>query len=230
MDTLPVVIATFNRLELLKQTIETAKKNADNKLEIIVVDDASNDGTKEYLKSLDFIKYYRFKEHAYIAGVKNKGIEMASPSKYIYISDNDIYFLPHWDSIMIKALETYSDVGIVGGRKHPHHRILTDRADSLRRIDNITVCLVDNQAGYSFMLRRKDLDEVGYFNDTIQAGIRGGEDNDFIERMKSKGKIVACVDPPVLYHCGLYSFTGNPTSDYPEMINLQYSHSEILFK
>ena len=40
---IPVVIATYNRLELLKQTIDSLKKNSDNEIEIIVVDDASTE-------------------------------------------------------------------------------------------------------------------------------------------------------------------------------------------
>jgi len=58
----------------------------------------------------------------------------------------------------------------------------------------------------------------------------GGEDNDFNERIMGLGKYIASVDPPVLYHCGLYTFTGNPSADYPEMMNLQYTHSEVKFR
>lgn len=240
MNKLPTVIASYNRQELLQQTIESAIKNADNQLDIIVVNDASTDKTEEYLDSLTNIRHVDLKERASVAIVKNTGIEMVKESEYICVSDNDVYYLPHWDSTLIKVLDTYPDIGAVGGKKHPHHRLAWDLPVTLkvllrkgepfiniRKLDDSTnVQLVEQQAGYSLMLRREDMDKLGGFNIALPTS----EDNDFCERVMAMGKFIAAVDPPVLHHCGLCTYTGNKSADYPEMMNLQYTHSEVKFR
>ena len=49
---LPVIIASYNRLNLLKQTLASLKKNSDSKLQIIVVDSSINKEVPEYLEKL----------------------------------------------------------------------------------------------------------------------------------------------------------------------------------
>jgi len=54
-----VIIPTYNRLNVLKRTLSCINKQtiSRNKYQVIVVDDASTDGTGKYLKSLDNIDY-----------------------------------------------------------------------------------------------------------------------------------------------------------------------------
>src|SRR3990167_9080135 len=152
LEKLQVIISTYNRLGLLKQTIESLRKNSDNPLEIIVVcdnlDSVSPDlaiKRKEYLDSqADIIKYY-FDEKQTIAGIKRKGYGMrTSDEPYVYFSDDDVYFEPHWDSALIRILEALPDVGVVGGRHHPHHKIFSTRVSN-----NGVVLICEQQAGYS---------------------------------------------------------------------------------
>ena len=47
-----VYITTYNRLELLKRAVASVKNQSYQTIEIIVADDGSTDGTKEYLKEM----------------------------------------------------------------------------------------------------------------------------------------------------------------------------------
>jgi GT2 family glycosyltransferase len=240
MGKLPLIIATYNRQELLQQTIESAFENADNQLEVIVVNDVSTDKTEEYLDSLTNVKHIDLKERVSIAIVKNTGIKMVEKSEYICVSDNDVYYLPHWDSTLIKVLDTYPDIGVVGGKKHPHHRLIWDPPITLRVLlregeplinirklnADVNVQLVEQQAGYSLMLRREDMNKLGGFNIALSTS----EDNEFCERVMAMGKFIAAVDPPVLHHCGLCTYTGNKSADYPEMMSLQDAFPNIKFR
>jgi len=217
---LSVVVATYNREKLLKQTLDSLKKNSDNEIEIIVVDDASTEPeTIEYLDSLKDIKLFRFSENVGVARVKNKGIEMASLTEYIHICDNDIYYLPHWDTGLIEILEKHKDVGLVGGKRHPHLVVWEVR-------DNGKTLIMENQPGYSFFMERKFLDEVGWF-ETENPNSIGHADSIMCERVKAKNKKIATVDPPVIYHCGAKNFKG--LFAYPEMQIISQLHSEIKF-
>lgn len=224
MKTLAVVIATYNRFELLKQTLETLFKNTDSDFEVVVVDDASNDNlTRDYLSKRSDIFYYRFAKRVSIAQVRNMGEFLASGSKYIHFSDNDVYYKPHWDTRLIDVLESFPHIGIVGGKKHPQHTIL--RTASHR---NYQILEMNNQPGYSLFLRREDFKKFGPFK-PYPLGQYGAEDSLFVENAINKGYVIAAVEPSVLYHCGLNSSENKPTADYYEMMNIKIGRPDILF-
>lgn len=87
------VIVTYNRLELLKQSIE-ALFSQDYKLEhIIVVDNHSEEDTKQYLESLGSrIDYLRLPENIGGAGGFNRGIRYFiedTKDDYLWVMDDD---------------------------------------------------------------------------------------------------------------------------------------------
>ncbi len=104
------VVVTFNRLELLKLTL--GKLFAQNvKLnEIIVVNNASTDGTKEYLKSIeDLITNVELTSNLGGAGGFYEGIKAAlkNDNDYIWIMDDDT--ITKSDSLE-KLLEGYEQL------------------------------------------------------------------------------------------------------------------------
>lgn len=227
MSGIPVVISSYNRLNLLKQTIETLKANSDNEIQIYVVDDASEDEMiREYFKTEPGVMFHQFDKRENIATVKNKGIELAtsfsSKEKYVCLADNDIYFMPHWDTKLIKVLEKFPDIGMVGGKRHPHHRF-----SETRILDDMTVMITENQPGYHLLLERETLDKVGIMTSSGN-GFYGYEDTILCEGIRKLGKVTAAVDPPVVYHCGLCNLNGK-ASDYPEMMSLASNHPYIKF-
>lgn len=83
------VITTYNRLELLKRAIASAL-NQTVSCEIIVVDNASTDGTEDYVKSLgDRIVYHRNRTNAGHAGAVNAGADIATGDWIKFIDDDD---------------------------------------------------------------------------------------------------------------------------------------------
>ncbi|CAK1234624.1 glycosyltransferase family 2 protein [Fructobacillus cardui] len=95
------VIVTYNRLDLLKESVD-ALLNQDYKLShIIVVDNNSKSDTKEYLESLgDKIDYLRLPENIGGAGGFNKGIRYFvenTEDDYLWLMDDDT--IAHPDSL-----------------------------------------------------------------------------------------------------------------------------------
>jgi len=102
-----VVVAAFNRLEALKLCL-TALLNQTIKLdnyEIVLVDDCSTDGTKEYIDGLlnteSNIKYIRHQVNQGLASTRNSGIVNASGECIIFL-DCDI--IPAPDFIELNLL------------------------------------------------------------------------------------------------------------------------------
>ncbi|HBR3287813.1 TPA: glycosyltransferase, partial [Klebsiella pneumoniae] len=95
MALVTVYITTCNRLELLKRCLNSIKEQTIRDIEIIVVDDNSNDDTALFMKSEcekdTRIKYLRNDINRGACYSRNKAISVAS-SEYITGCDDDDYF------------------------------------------------------------------------------------------------------------------------------------------
>jgi len=96
MPTISVIIPTCNRLDLLKRTLESLEKQSvdSETLQIIIVDDASTDGTTEYLdynKSRFETEIVLFPENRGRSATRNAGAKKASGRILLFI-DGDMEF------------------------------------------------------------------------------------------------------------------------------------------
>lgn len=121
MELVSVYIITFNRLDLLKRAIESVLNQSYTNLEIIVVNDCSDDGTCEFLTEISSkekkIKALHNKVNMGPCYSRNRAIDLAS-GKYITGLDDDDYF--HKDRLKILK-ENYNEelsfVASIDGRK-----------------------------------------------------------------------------------------------------------------
>ncbi len=99
-----IVITTYNRLELLKRAIATALDQT-VPCQVIVVDNASTDGTQAYVESLgDQVLYHRNPTNANHSGAVNAGVERATGS-WIKLVDDDDYLAPTCIETIIQAIK-----------------------------------------------------------------------------------------------------------------------------
>jgi GT2 family glycosyltransferase len=88
-----VVIPTYNRAELLAQTLASVFAQQPAPCEVIVVDDGSTDGTLEYLESVD-VSVLRNERGGWGPGRgRNQGFKRAS-SEFVAFLDSDDLLLP----------------------------------------------------------------------------------------------------------------------------------------
>ncbi len=102
------IVTTHNRLDLLKRTIDSIESQTYTNIELIVVDDASDDGTYDYCRNKEF-KYIRIDKQDSKGGnhARNIGISAAS-GVYICFCDDDDYWLP---TKVEKQLKLISETG-----------------------------------------------------------------------------------------------------------------------
>lgn len=116
-----IVIPVFNKVELTQQCIQSILKHTPefNDIQLIFVDNASTDGTKEFLARLaqnyKNIQVITNSQNLGFAKACNQGIT-ASYSNYIVLLNNDTIVTERWLSNLIKEAEISSDIGIVGSR------------------------------------------------------------------------------------------------------------------
>lgn len=98
-----LVITTYNRLELLKRAIACGL-NQTVPCEVVVADDASTDGTEDYVRSLgDRVVYHRNAQNLNHAATVNHGVAAAS-GDWVKFLDDDDYLAPDCIEKMTAAI------------------------------------------------------------------------------------------------------------------------------
>lgn len=108
------IITTHNRVDLLKGAINSVLSQTYKNIECIVVDDASSDGTSEYCKSLNCIRYISISKENSRGGnyARNIGIQNAR-GEYVAFLDDDDEWYPEKIEKQILVIEKNTDVGVV---------------------------------------------------------------------------------------------------------------------
>jgi glycosyltransferase involved in cell wall biosynthesis len=107
--TFTIVITTHNRLLLLKEAIQSALRQT-IPCEIIISDDASDDGTQEYIASLgDQVIYHRNSIPKGQSSVVNAGVKMAT-GEWIKLLDDDDLLEENCIDMFSKAISQHPDV------------------------------------------------------------------------------------------------------------------------
>ena len=114
-----LVIPTLNNLDFTRECLEAIRKTAGMiPYEIIVVDNASTDGTGDYLlqeESAGRLKVIFNKENLGFAKACNQGARIAG-GKYLIFLNNDTVPQPGWLEEMVQLAESDESIGIVGSK------------------------------------------------------------------------------------------------------------------
>jgi glycosyltransferase involved in cell wall biosynthesis len=90
-----VIIPTFNRCELLRQTLATVIQQTESSWEAIIIDNHSTDATEDVVESFrdPRLKLFKFRNEGIIAASRNYGISQAK-GEYVAFLDSDDLWLP----------------------------------------------------------------------------------------------------------------------------------------
>ncbi|WP_421772999.1 glycosyltransferase family 2 protein [Gracilimonas sp.] len=93
MSLVSVVIPSFNRVELVERAIQSVLDQSYTKVEVIVIDDASDVDIRQRVEGLGKVKYLRNEENRGACYSRNRGIQEAK-GEYINFLDDDDVLLP----------------------------------------------------------------------------------------------------------------------------------------
>lgn len=180
-----VIIPTYNRREQLRKCLISlfAQTFPNDKYEVIIVDDGSNDGTLEMIDELKTrVKgniRYLWQEHKGAARARNFGIKSAS-GEIIGFTDSDVIPQSDWLEKAIKYFRKDEKIiGIEGKTIVPNPERITPFTHQ-----------VENLKGGNFMTcnifyRKEALDIIGGFDERFELAIR--EDSDLAFSVLKKG-------------------------------------------
>lgn len=109
---LSIILPTMNRLNNLKNTINSIKEFIKFDYDLIVVDGESTDGTHEYLKGISNCNLIIRKPMG-VRDANNVGLSQVKTPYVVFMSD-DLILLRDDFSLAIELLETDSDMGLIG--------------------------------------------------------------------------------------------------------------------
>lgn len=109
------VMPIYNGLELTRACLRSLEQTVDlSRHEAILVDDASTDGTREFLDGLrpPYYVLHNNTRLSYAASV-NRGVA-AARGELLCLLNNDLIFSPGWLQPMTRAFDLFPDAGFVG--------------------------------------------------------------------------------------------------------------------
>ena len=218
-----IIIPSHNQIHLLKNTLRSLENQtwALDQLEVIVVDDGSNDGTGEYLRSYSGKLQLRSVFHSEAkgrSGARNAGLRIASGDPIILL-DGDMVVVPEFVEAHVAAGKGEAAVlGMV--RYHPDVR----RSALTRYYPRRGVWKHPNQTeipGRYFVtlnvsLPRWAVEKVGLLDENFRG--YGGEDLDYGVRLRKAGVPFRVSEKALSYHNHLRTLTDilSTLDDYGE--------------
>lgn len=120
---LTVIIATYNRAEVLKETLTSMSQLvfSDINAEIVIVDNNSNDQTKEVVKSFQdqLPLRYLFEPKPGKNCALNKAIAEIELGSIIVFADDDIAPRPNWLQVILASTRRWPEQDVFGGKIEP---------------------------------------------------------------------------------------------------------------
>ncbi|HEY9855431.1 MAG TPA: glycosyltransferase, partial [Stenomitos sp.] len=216
-----IVVLTYNQLEFTKLCLESVLQHTDVPFELIVVDNASNDGTPDYLRALaeqhPNVRAFLNQENRGFAGGCNQGIAQAQ-GQYIVLLNNDTVVSTKWLSRMIEVAQL-EGVGMVGPRTNcivgpQEHKDVPYDLTTLEGFDDFArawhaenyrqVWESPRVIGFCVLIRREVIDRIGGLDTRYRTG--NYEDDDYCARAKLAGFKIMVTDEVFIHHFGSVTF------------------------
>ena len=216
MARISLIIPTHNRAAMLSRAVESAK-GAGTDLEIIVVDDASNDETQSIFRDRKDIIYLRMERNVGQAHARNAGIARSTGEYLVFLDDDDLR-LPGSLDTQAKILDNDKNLGFVYGQvliADPQTCLPTGviKPSDCPTGDIFWDLLRDNFIYIaSVMVRKQHMDAIGGFS----SDVLGTEDWDAWLRLAAICKVGAVQEPVAIYR-SFSRQTGQTSANRPRM-------------
>lgn len=195
-----VLIICLNEGIIVRDSVYRLQK--EKNLNIIVVDNGSDDGSKRILSHLPGITYIDLPENVGVSRGRNAGLAKTT-AKYVFLLDGDILYIPGTIRVMEKFMDDTPDAGCIGVHNTGRWDGTADRtlSDSLFTMtvparDDFPIAWTQYGLFRGDFLRKTRFIEEGVF------GLPGnGFEDDFLYLDMLKGGLRSCyIDNVVYYH------------------------------
>ncbi|MDY6790233.1 MAG: glycosyltransferase [Thermodesulfobacteriota bacterium] len=232
-----IIILVRNQLAYTRKCMESIINHTSLPFELIVIDNASTDGTAEYLKSElprlipeDRLQVIKNKKNFGFAKGNNQGIA-ASRAGYVLLMNNDVVTTPGWLSKMIRCAEESPLIGIVGPKSNyvsgpqlvKSVSYNTNNLKGLKRFSTEFAEKNDGKSvrywrvvGFCMLIKRVVIEKIGGLDERY--GLGNFEDDDFSLRATLAGYESRIAQDCFIHHFGSRTFAGEQI-DYEKSLH-----------
>lgn len=190
-----VIMPTYNHAEFIREAIESVLNQSYKNLELIIIDNYSEDNTQQIVGSFrdDRIRYYKFANHGIIAASRNYGLKEAK-GKYVAFIDSDDLWFPDKLRKQVEVMEEDENYRMVFCPFKASHSNGHNLDKIFGPVDSkMNGYIYDKLIRYNFIiassvvLRKTVLEDVGYFDEAAE--LRCAEDYDLWLRIARRNKV-----------------------------------------
>ena len=209
-----VIVLTYNNLDMTKACLHSIEQYSHYpNLELVLVDNASSDGTPEFLREYasqhdNTVLCLNDDNLGFSAG-NNVGLKAAT-GDYFVILNNDTYVTAGWVQGLLRSLRRHPNVGLVGpvtnnigneAKININYHNMDEMAIAARayaRLHAGEIYPVRAAAFFCVMFSRDVYQRVGPMEEAFGVGFF--EDDDYCNRVREIGCTVAVVEDVFVHH------------------------------
>jgi glycosyltransferase involved in cell wall biosynthesis len=200
-EAVTAVVPTRDRLELLRMTLWSILRQRDVDVRVVVVDEASSDGTPAYLAELagsdERVRFVRHDEPKGAAGARNAGVALAETPWVAFCDDDDLW---HPEKLRLQLAAAGDRCWVAAGAVMVDTRLeLVDHTRLEPGDGEMLAALLSFNTipagGSGVAVRRDAIERAGGFRESL----RNSEDWDLWIRVAQQGPVAVADRPLVAY-------------------------------
>lgn len=193
------VIPVFNQLNYTRQCLESMNQAGVPDGDIVLVDNASTDGTRDFLAMRPHLRVITNQANLGCSAAWNQGVQ-ASTAQWTVILNNDVILAPGFREGLVQFAQEAGCqiVSPAMGEGELDYDVVGFARDFVARMSNVSRSGL--AFGVAFMVHRQVFDAIGLFD--TQLGQAGYEDEDFFRRARRAGFRMATTGRAYLHHYG----------------------------
>ncbi len=197
-----LIMLNYNGKHHLEYSLPSVMCTAYNNYRLIIVDNASSDGSLEYIKSnFPRAELIVNQKNRGWAGGNNDGIKYAigKGAKYIVLINNDILVHPDWIKNAVGVAEQNPNIGAIGFEGLSLHREKDKLEESIKMPSVLSFEDTDFITGWAIFIRAEAFKYLGLIDEKY---FSFGEETDFEIRLKIAGYRMVRINTPLCHYSG----------------------------
>lgn len=235
-----VVIVTYNNLEMNRQCLESLFNGTSwPNLEVFVVDNASTDGTPEWLTqapaSYQGLTVILNTENRGFAAANNQGLSQAT-GDFLVLLNNDTVVPRGWLAALVRHLQSDPHIGLIGpvtnsvgneAKIEVGYSDVTDMpswAAAYTRDHDGETFDIPMLAMFCVAMRRDVFERIGSLDERYDVGMF--EDDDYTKRMRNAGLRIVCARDAFVHHWWRAAFGKLEDAEYRRIFEVNRGRFE----
>jgi len=207
-----LVVVNLNGKGVIEPCLESIRQHTRVAHEVIVVDNGSNDGSLEYLRSVGGIRLVANPENAGAVEARNQALTISTGDCVVFL-DNDVVVTQGWVERLLECANSDASIGLVGprsnfasgpqlvvGAQYGNYLEMAAFARGWGAACKGSRAYVHRLVLFCMLVKRQVVERIGGFDPSFDRW--GWEDDDYGVRSQAAGFKLALANDAFVHHAG----------------------------